>query len=255
MWLRSVVVLFLFFFLFSRDVFAIHQVGSCRLIFAQDPYKEGKKMLQELHKWGFIDLVRISPSLQALFAMTDNNWTEFKRWVDAKSAEQNEYRSFPFYQEYIQALILNKPEMAMYLVKSHLFETYEASTIHDLLDLALYFNDKPLIAELSRPRNFRLLQYRLDHILGIMSRFGSKTAVEALVAAGADINKLSPLGTSPLMMAIVGRNNDIVDFYLENPSLQINLKGNSFATALSLARVYGYEEIVEKIQEHPDLED
>ncbi|KAF2996558.1 Ankyrin repeat domain-containing protein 60 [Penicillium rubens] len=86
-------------------------------------------------------------------------------------------------------------------------------------------------------------------------RAGQFAAVEFLLQNSADINQISPSGTSPLEVAIIMEHVDIVHLLVSSEkSLLINDQNHcSSFTALMFASALGKVEIVKILLEHPNI--
>ncbi len=249
------IALFIFFLSLFQSARAVDVVGTCRIVFAKDSTREAGVQLQKLQEIGFLRRSSLPQSMRIDFAIRDNDLFEVQRWVQSKLAEQTGDHGFLFFNEFIFSLVHQRTEIAVELLKSHSFGPQELSMIHDLLDAALFLNNQDVISELVRPRNFNLSKNRLTASLQVMSRQGAATAVRELLNLGADVNQLNPLGFSPLMLAVSQRHSDVFETLMDSSSLNMNVVGNGFYTALRLARYYGHDEMVARILKHPDVID
>ena len=68
-----------------------------------------------------------------------------------------------------------------------------------------------------------------------LSSFGKMSEILDELATGSDMNAQSDLGLTPLMFATINEREDVVNFYLTQPTLNFNLKNKDGKTAKDLS--------------------
>ena len=100
----------------------------------------------------------------------------------------------------------------------------------------------------SHPLNKVWVEQGGNTALIFAARAGSLESARLLVAAGSDVNGLSAFGTSPVIMAVHGGNNELLDFLLNRGAdVESSASGH---TALHAAVLRGSLEAVELLLDH-----
>ncbi|OGM40936.1 hypothetical protein ABOM_010325 [Aspergillus bombycis] len=175
------------------------------------------------------------------------------------------YWQFHFYVEYLEGKPLAK--YALCYLKDHLAICLKLAKVQDRISRfreivkdrhAFYLlspclndyigHDFPLAEQKGASKRFK------DRLLHVASLNGFSTAVEILIAAGADINAKDEKGRTPCSRAAERDHLAVVRILAERKDIAIDLKDENGRTPLSWAAEYAHNDVVSFLMDLPGVE-